>query len=464
MKTLQKKSTDELFELLLKRVSSAEIKMFLKEEGGNIPALKNYFILRFIESAPVPAEEKYESQLGSLLELNTRQPERFPGEIQRLLATAHRLRDSADFLDAYLIASSFIRHYPLLEKTATGFAALQQFLNLLSGLVESEAGFELKDRLFRFLVDELSRQAASLTIEESERWLSAILSASKEETQWLRFHELIVQLIGENRSRFGETMSERQEEQLLMMKYQLLLRSGQRAEAKQLLQANRRIKSFRLRLIGENLAQHQWNEAKELIKEGRRRESGKGNINVSAEWDELLLQIALQENDTRAIRNLSLQLFLSSEYHFRYFRLMKQHYDPAQWKQQLDRIVASIRKEKSFATSGLPAVAAIWIEEQEWEKLLQLIDKNASLDFVDRYAGELKEKFPEALLGIYRKAIRRFAEKFMGPEAYSQVAQSLKKMQSLPRSKEIVQSLLIELKVNYRQRRAFVEELNKIVL
>jgi hypothetical protein len=83
---------------------------------------------------------------------------------------------------------------------------------------------------------------------------------------------------------------------------------------------------------------------------------------------------------------------------------------------------------------------------------------------VNQYSEHLKEKYPEQLLEIYRKAIRRFAEKYMGPEAYRMVANALRKMQSLPHSKEIVQPLTIELKVNYRQRKAMVDELNKVIL
>jgi hypothetical protein len=464
MRALQKKSTDELFELLLKKVSSAEIKLFLKEEGGNIPALKNCFILRFIESATIPSEEKYRTLVQALREVNAGDSKRFNEELSRLVEKAFHYLDGADFLDAFLIASAFIGGYSDFERSEQTAEAFRQLLALLASLTELEAGYELKEQVFRFLLNEVRVFSAALTLEETNHWLSSLMASARDENQLQQVQELLVQLTGENRSRLGETMNEPLEELLLTMKHRLLLRKGQRAEAHQLLKSYKRIKTFRLQLIREHMAQRQWAEAKELIKEGHRRESGKGNISVSAKWEELLLQIALEENDSRAIRNLALQLFLSGEYDFRYYRLLKQHYDPLRWKMQPDRIVAAIRKDKAFSTSGLYAVAEIFAEEEEWEKLLMLLDKNASLQFVDRYADRLREKFPESLLEIYRKAIRRFAEKYMGIEAYGRVTGALKRMLLLPNSKSTVQSLLIELKVTYRSRKAFVKELNKVVL
>jgi hypothetical protein len=291
-----------------------------------------------------------------------------------------------------------------------------------------------------------------------------LIDSASEENQFNQVLELIVELIGENRSQYGEAKDEKEKEQLLTMKLQLLELLNRQQDILHLLESNKDIKPFRLKLIEEFIEQQQWEEAKELIKEGRRNELRKGAINVSSEWDEMLLKIAQQENDEKSIRNLALQLFLASDYDFKYYQLLKQHYDSSRWKSHIDRIITSVRKEKSFSTKGIYAVAKIFIEETEWDNLLLLVEKNASLDFVEQYAEYLKEKFPEQLLEIYRKAIRRFAEKYMGPESYRVVVQALKKMQSLPKSKEIVQSLAIELKVTYRQRRAMVEELNKVIL
>jgi hypothetical protein len=100
-----------------------------------------------------------------------------------------------------------------------------------------------------------------------------------------------------------------------------------------------------MRLIQEAISKQAWEEGRELIKDGRKEELKKGIVNLTTDWDELLLKIAKEENDVKAIRNLSLQLFLSSDNDFGYYYLMKQHYELRNGK--LKSIELSLRsKEK----------------------------------------------------------------------------------------------------------------------
>jgi len=207
----------------------------------------------------------------------------------------------------------------------------------------------------------------------------------------------------------------------------------------------------------------QFAAAKELILEGKKLEERKGNL-PGIEWDLLLLDIAKAEGNVQLIRNLARQLFTISDFDFAYYYLLKQQYEPAQWSQQVDRIAADILKSPHFSTRGIHVAAKIYLEEQAYDQLLELLRKNSNLEIIEPYFDSLKEKFPAELLELYRKAVRRFAEKYMGPDAYRLTADTLRKMQLLPGGKEIVQPLAIELKVNYRNRKSFVEELNKVVL
>jgi hypothetical protein len=463
MQSKKKKSAEEVFARLLQKVKAAELRSFLVAEAKQNHLLRHSLLIHFLETSGMAAEEKYELLIRSVLELSAWDKSRYHGELERYFAKAKGYADSRDYLDAFLMASAYIMEFPRWE-TDQNESRLPSCFELLSTISTSDAAFDLKERVFDFLLQDVKAVSSNFSFEDHARWLRTLISSAAEDAKLLQVLNLLAELIGNNRSQYGEAMNEKQEEQFLEMKLEVLKLLNRPQEVRRLLEANKRIKPFRLELISECMKHHQWDEAKDLIKEGRRRESVKGSINVSSEWDEMLLTIARKEGDVKAIRNLSMQLFLSSEYDFNYYRLMKQHYDPSRWNLQAERLVNAIKKERSYSTKGIHAVAKIFIEEEEWEKLLTLLDKNASLDFVGQYADQLRDKFPEPLLEIYRKAIRRFAEKYMGPEAYRIVAASLRKMLLLPKSKEIVQSLTIELKVNYRSRRAFVEELNKVML
>lgn len=463
MHSQKEKSAEEVFARLLQKATAAELKSFLITEAKQNHPLRHSLLIHFLETSGIAAEEKYILLIRNVLELSAWDKSRYQSELERYFAKAKGYADSQDYLDAFLMASAYItecaHHEPLQSDNR-----LSSSFSILSDISRSDAAFDLKERLFEFLWKKVKAVSTAFTVEDQAPWLQALLSGASDEQKLQQVLDLLVELTGNNRSQYGEVMNEKLEELLLKVKLEVLRQLNRTTEVRRLLEANKRIRVFRLELISQCMKQQQWDEAKELIKEGRRRESVKGAINVGSEWDEMLLTIAQKEGETKAIRNLAMQLFLSSDYDFSYYHLMRHHYDPSRWSMQVDRLVNAIRKEKSFATKGIHSVAKILIEEQEWEKLLSLLDKNANLDFVNEYADHLKEKFPELMLEIYRKAIRRFAEKYMGPEAYRQVAATLKKMLTFPKSKELVQSLTIELKVNFRSRRAFVEELNKVVL
>jgi hypothetical protein len=458
----------EVFSKLLRHLSAAELKKFLEETVSGNEALLHRVIIHFVGRSDLAAEEKFAAIVDSILQLSVLEKKDatvLEVQMNRLLEQAEQMIDAKNFLDGFFVAASIIRqgdHLPAEQKQLWTHFITKSF-ELLEFIVKSESGFDLKEKIFSFLITE-ARPSAIKSSLIKDRWLNALLECATEESQLLQVLEIIGELIGKNRSQSGAAMDEEEAEQLVKAKLKVLEKLNRGKDIHRLLEANKHIKAFRLRLVDDSLQQNDLDRAKELIKEGKRLDERKGNIYLGTDWDELLLKIAQQEHDTKAIRNSALQLFIAGEFDFDYYYLLKEHYDPSRWKSQVDRIVNHIRKESSFPTKGIHAVAKIFIEEEEWEKLLLLLQKNANLEFIEVYFDILKEKFPQELLEIYRRAVRRYAEKYMGNEVYRMVANTLKKMQSLRGGREIVQSLAIELKVDYRQRKSFVDELNKVVL
>lgn len=146
-----------------------------------------------------------------------------------------------------------------------------------------------------------------------------------------------------------------------------------------------------------------------------------------------------------------------------FYRTVKSTYDPEKWTREVEKIVITLRAETHFGLKGIRALAAIFIEEQYWMRLLQLLQKNASLEFAEDYYLLLKDKFPQEIVEIYREALRRYAEHNMGREHYDYVVATLRKIQSLPTGIEVAKALTNEFKVKYSQRRNMVKALNKLV-
>ena len=458
-------SSFTLFTTLLKRTPSAQIKEFLEEAALADGSMVHRFILHAIDHSSLPSGEKYQWMIKSILQLTgSESSESFSDRIQNLTTKAHRFIESGNYLDAYYIAASILSEE---HQVPSGYEEIWKngritALEILRTISGSEAGYDLKEKIFQFLLSG-TKNLSHLSV-APQNWFEALLDSAAEEKQLTDVLQLTGDLQGSNRNQFGEVIDQHEEEQLLQLKVLVLSGLNRMDEIHHLLEAHKEVKPFRLRLIESCIEQGDFTRAKELIREGRRLEERKGKIYENSDWDLLLLRIAITENDVKAIRNVAFSLFIKSDFDFQYYHLLKRQYDPGRWKQQVDRIVNLLRKEDSYAVKGIHAAAGIFTEEKDWTSLLRLLQKNANLEFVELYADLLKEKFPEELLEIYRRAVRRFAEKFMGPEAYKMVADTLRKMQSLPGGRKLVQSLAIELKVNYRLRRSFVDELNKVAL
>lgn len=459
----------EVFAKLLKRLPGADLKAFIEGTVATDESFLHRFIIQFIDRSGLSAEEKYPVILESIMQLSlSGTMDEFQREMNSLFQKAEQMMDGKNFLDGYLMSAAIIRkeneNFALTDLISSWDHFVTRAFDLLVTIAKSEAGYDLKEKVFDFLLTDAKASTVTESPAIREKWLYALLESATEENQLNTMLELIRELSGENRSQSGAAKDEAEEEYLLKMKLLVLQKLNKSGNIRRLLEANKHIKTFRQQLVEDSLQQNDLERAKELIKEGKQLDERKGKIYVGTDWDELLLKIAQQEHDTKAIRNLALQLFIASGLDFEYYHLLKKHYDPSRWKSQVDRIVSHIRKESSFHTIGIHAIAKIFIEEQEWEKLLLLLQKNPNLEFIELYFNVMKEKFPAELLEIYRRALRRYAEKFMGTEAYRTVTNTLKKMQSLRGGRELVQSLAIELKVDYRQRKSFVTELNKLAL
>ena len=385
--------TVETFKRLLRTISGNTLKVFATQHAASDSAFLHRFILHFMEAADFSAEEKYAAiihSIVSLAQLEAGGTLLLDERMKTLMEKSRNMIEARDFLDAFFITTAVIKQKNIPAEIETAWQSFTSgaYANL-AGIINTDAGFDLKERIFEFLIQDFQEQSTEGFMVARESHLHALLAAATEEHQLNRVLELFSELAGKNRNQFGVTVDEYEEQHLLQTKLLVLQKLNRNKDAHHLLEANKQIQSFRLQLINECFQKNDLEQAKELIKEGKRTEERKGRMFVNTTWDELLLKIASQENDVKAIRNLALQLFITTEFDFNYYHLLRKHYDPSRWKLQVERIVTHIKKESSYAAKGIYAVAKIFIEEQQWDALLLLMQKNANLEFVELYFASI---------------------------------------------------------------------------
>jgi hypothetical protein len=461
------------FSLLLKKVKDKELHEFVASYGQLSEEFQTEFLLRFANLLPFSGKEKYKLLVQKVLlpgkedetnsiEADTKIFER----VKTLLQKANDQLAQKNYLDPYFLAVTVIEElYQVISQTDPLVEDLQNLISdafdILDNILHTEAGPDLKEMIFETAITEAARPYSFNTGTE-RNWFTILLDAATDEEKQGRALKLLDQQVNKSGRQVKEPVHENNQEFLLRKKIALLEQMGRKDAARKVIEENLRIKSFRRQLIDEAISKKDFSTAKELIRESKLSDQQKGRLYVSGEWDELLLKIAQMENDLPNIRNTGLRLFYD-RYDIRFYRVVKQTFPSEKWSQESEQVIDNIRNEKYFGVKGMHAMAAIYIEEQQWLRLLQLMQKNASLEFVEAYYALLKDKFPVELVDIYREALRRYAEHNMGREHYEYLVQTLRKIQSLPSGIDASRSLATEFKVKYRQRRNMVKALNKLV-
>lgn len=188
-------------------------------------------------------------------------------------------------------------------------------------------------------------------------------------------------------------------------------------------------------------------------------------------WNEWLLNIAKRQNDLSAQRHI-LRGFFSFRQDMEYYdQLKKTYHGSKEWDVVVEDILCQLRKDKRWSTYTL---LEIYKRENRWEDFLQVVQKTAkektqsfssfdtSLKLLEQYHKDLATHFPEQLIQLYADAIRQSLKQTTGRVHYQYVCTILRRMRKLGANEE-VQKIITESQQQYKNRRALLEELNKVM-
>jgi hypothetical protein len=150
-----------------------------------------------------------------------------------------------------------------------------------------------------------------------------------------------------------------------------------------------------------------------------------------------------------------------------YYKIIKQTYNAQEWPAIAEDLIMDLQKLNKpipgfRGTVNGEALAPVFIEEGYWNRLLQLLQQNPRLEFIENYSGMLADKFPEELLDVYKETLVSYAEQNTGRNYYVTIRKVLKKMQGWKGGKAMVKELKDEFILRYKARKAMTEELGKL--
>jgi len=459
------------FHDLLKKVKDKQLREFISDYSRSDREFRNLFMIRFSSLINQPDEKKFEaivkrlvaSYKGRYADVDYYKAIELGSAISKLLSHGDEMLAQKNYLDVFQLSFAVIPqvfHALLNADDSTGILqeCIYKGFEMLQQIISSDASFDLKEKIFSAAMEEASHPEYE-DYDFYENWLNLLKEAAASEEQWAEVLMLIERML----KRATEKAAEFRHQTLLENKMEILKQLNRHDEARQVLLENLHHYDFRMQLIQGNLQQQNFSAAKQLIEEAKSQEGEKGKGNINSRWDDLQLEIYQADKDTASVRRLALQLFESRDYNMEHYKIFKSTFNPKYWEREVKKIIQRM-KDRSKHSVPVQALAKVYIEEGYLDCLLELVQKNQNIDFAEQYFTILKEKYPHELVVIYKEAIRRYAEHFLGRNHYEYVRDTLKKLQGIPGGNEMVHALAIELKVKYRQRTAMVEELNKVVL
>ena len=136
------------------------------------------------------------------------------------------------------------------------------------------------------------------------------------------------------------------------------------------------------------------------------------------------------------------------------YRELKRQYTEDEWV---------IKREEVF--KKLPAYAHVerlYKEEKLYDRLLAYVLNSPGLYSLQEYEKVLKKEYPEQILGKYKDEVNKMAIHTSDRKHYAHLVSLLRKMQQMKGGVKLVEQIVSEWKLKYKNRPAMMDELRKL--
>lgn len=170
---------------------------------------------------------------------------------------------------------------------------------------------------------------------------------------------------------------------------------------------------------------------------------------------ELKKDIYKKQGNTEAYREelKNLILFFNDTNIDNYIEL-RSHYNDKEWIKERDSIIEQLTPGRFLCE--------ILETEQLYEQLLDVLLRSDDKYLLHQYTDLLSEKYPEQLLQIYRENVEKQAESTGSRKHYYQIVEELRIMKSITGGDKVVDEIIKKWKVQYKNRSAMLDELDRV--
>ena len=106
-------------------------------------------------------------------------------------------------------------------------------------------------------------------------------------------------------------------------------------------------------------------------------------------------------------------------------------------------------------------IASIYIKEQWWNRLLELIKKSPDLNTIDHYQKYLSKDYASEIIDLYANGILKYLENNVGRSHYQNACRYIRKIIKFG-ARDKANEIISFLRTKYTIRKALLEELDNI--
>lgn len=139
------------------------------------------------------------------------------------------------------------------------------------------------------------------------------------------------------------------------------------------------------------------------------------------------------------------------------YKELKNICSSSEWNDLKDKIISQIKPD------NVRILKEIYNEEKEVDKLFELLKDAPTLFELAKYQGILKAKYDKELLNFYRKEIIKCSETAKDRGSYSIICYHIGLMKEIDNSDDFIFDMLKEMQPNYKSKKAFKEEILKVL-
>ncbi len=242
------------------------------------------------------------------------------------------------------------------------------------------------------------------------------------------------------------------------IKYCILLEKKGTEVAQKYLEQNLDNPSFREVAIQDALDQKDYERATALANDGIEQDSGYAGLVTN--WYEWLLKIAESQKDTERIILYARHLLLNdSRPSLDYYEILRKTVPPEEWTDFVEAIIQEAIERKPYY--GVNFAASVFVREEWWSRLLDLVKKECNLDQLAKYEKLLAQHFPNELADLYAERIIEYVESHIGRNYYRTACKYIRKMIKLG-ARDKADEVISQLRQTHYSRRALMEELDNV--